>query len=176
MASKVTRLKKAAASCQIPQSREECTDYIAQIGMLQRQRDRIAADMNDRIAAIKQEYEEKAKPLADNISSYTSGIQIWCEANREAITNGGKVKTANLASGEVKWRTRPPKVGLRGIENIIEAFKRLGLHRFLRIKEEVNKEALLAEPEVATTVPGVTITQGEDFVIVPFETELEEVA
>lgn len=47
----------------------------------------------------------------------------------------------------------------------------------LRVKEEVNKEAMLAEPDVARTVAGVTVgSAGEDFVIKPFETELEEVA
>jgi phage host-nuclease inhibitor protein Gam len=35
---------------------------------------------------------------------------------------------------------------------------------------------MLAEPEVAQSLTGVSISQGEDFVIVPFETELEEVA
>jgi phage host-nuclease inhibitor protein Gam len=46
----------------------------------------------------------------------------------------------------------------------------------VRVKEEINKEAILAEPDLAAKIPGISITQGEDFVIVPFETELEEIA
>lgn len=173
---KTKRIKSEAALAAIPQSREEATEYIAEIGRLQRERERIQTAMNDELAAVKQRYEEQAKPLADEIASLSTGVQTWCEANRSTLTRHGKVKHANLASGEVKWRTRPPKVTLRGKDNIIETFRRLNLHRFIRIKEDVNKDAILAEPEVGGTVPGVSITQGEDFVIVPFETELEEVA
>ncbi|MDW7643417.1 MAG: host-nuclease inhibitor Gam family protein [Desulfuromonadales bacterium] len=173
---KAARVKAAATTHTVPQSREECTEYIAEIGRLQRQRQRIEADLNDQIAAIKQQFEEQARPLADDIRQLSGGVQMWCEANRMDLTRDGKVKFANLASGEVKWRMRPPRVSLRGTENIIDACKRLGLSRFVRIKEEINKEAMLAEPELAATLTGVTISQGEDFVIVPFETELEEVA
>jgi len=132
--------------------------------------------MNDEIATIKQRYEEQAKPLGDDIRQLSQGVQVWCEANREAITQGGKVKFATLTTGKVNWRTRPPKVTLRGKESILENLKRLGLARFVRTSEEINKEAMLNEPALAKTVPGVNITQGEDFVITPFETELEEVA
>ena len=47
---------------------------------------------------------------------------------------------------------------------------RLGLDRFIRTKQEINKEALLNEPEVAKGIAGITIKTGvEDFVIKPFE-------
>lgn len=171
-----TRIKTEAAAVAVPQSREQTVEAIAQIGRLQRERERIQAAMNDELAAIRQRHEEQAKPLAEQIRQLSDGVHLWCEANRATLTQNGKVKYAHLASGEVKWRMRPPKVGLRGIDNIIEACKRLGLDRFVRVKEEVNKDAMLAEPELAQSLTGVTISQGEDFVIVPFETALEEVA
>ena len=65
---------------------------------------------------------------------------------------------------------------IRAVDNVLETLKRLGLSRFIRVKEEPNKEAMLAEPEAVAGLAGVKIEQGEDFVIVPFETELEEVA
>lgn len=170
------RIKTAAAAFPVPQSREQVVEAIAEIGRRQRERDRIQAEMNDRLADIRQAYEEEAKPHADAIRGLSDGVHLWCEANRDELTRGGKTKTANLASGEVKWRMRPPRVSLRGLDNIIDACRKLGLARFLREKTEVNKDAMLAEPELAKTLTGVSIAQGEDFVIVPFETELEEVA
>ena len=48
------------------------------------------------------------------------------------------------------------------------------LHAFVRNKEEINKEAMLNEPDKAKSVPGVSIVTGvEDFVIVPFEVDTE---
>lgn len=56
---------------------------------------------------------------------------------------------------------------------MLESLRTLGLVRFIRTKEEVNKEAMLNEPELAATVAGVTIKTGvEDFVITPFEQDI----
>ncbi|WP_429885352.1 host-nuclease inhibitor Gam family protein [Geoalkalibacter halelectricus] len=173
---KANRIKTEAVAHRVPQTHDECVEAIAAIGRLQRERQRIEATMNDDLAAIRQAYEAEAKPLGDEIRRLTDGVQTFCEANRDKLTQGGKVKFARLASGEIKWRMRPPKVSLRGIDNIIDACKRLGLARFVRVKEEINKDAMLAEPEVAQSLTGVSISQGEDFVVMPFETELEEVA
>ncbi|MEW6427298.1 MAG: host-nuclease inhibitor Gam family protein [Thermodesulfobacteriota bacterium] len=173
---KPMRIKTTAAPYPVPQTREQVVEAIAEIGRRQRERDRISAAMNDELSSIRQRYEEEARPHADAIRMLSGGVHVWCEANRDDLTRGGKVKHANLASGEVKWRTRPPRVVLRCIDNIIETCKKLGLARFIRTKEEINKEALLAEQDVATGIQGVSISQGEDFVIVPYETALEEVA
>jgi phage host-nuclease inhibitor protein Gam len=61
-------------------------------------------------------------------------------------------------------------VSVRGVEAVIEALNRLGLSRFVRVKEELNKEAILNEPEAVKGVAGLSIKSGvEDFVIQPFE-------
>ena len=160
----------------MPQSREEAVEAIAEIGRKQRERIRIQTTMNDELAAIRQKYEVEAKPHADEIQRLTEGVHTWCEANRDTLTQSGKVKTANLASGEVRWRMRPPSVAARGLDKVLEALRALKLNRFIRVKEELDKEAILAEPEAVQHIKGISISQKEDFVIVPFETELEEVA
>ncbi|MEC9342674.1 MAG: host-nuclease inhibitor Gam family protein, partial [Pseudomonadota bacterium] len=69
----------------------------------------------------------------------------------------------------------PPRVTVRGQDAVIEALRAIGLGRFIRIKEEVNREALLAEPDVARSVAGISIgSEGEDFVVEPFEEELTD--
>lgn len=172
---KQAKIKSDAADYPVPQTRETAVEAIAEIGRSQRERERIQAAMNDELAEIKRRYEEEARPHAEKITGLSAGVQTWCEANRAELTQDGRVKTANLSSGEVRWRTRPPSVSLKAVDNVIAALKDMKLTRFIRTKEEVNKEAILAEPEAARHVKGITIKQGEDFVIVPFETELEEV-
>lgn len=173
--SKATRIKTEAAGASVPQSREEVSEAIAQIGVAQRERLRIQAAMNDELSVIKQCYEDEAKPYADQIAALSRGVHLWCEAHRAELTRDGKTKTANLSSGEVKWRMRPPSVAIRAADAVLEALKKLGLHRLIRIKEEPNKEAILLEPAVVEHIKGISISQKEDFVIVPFESELEEV-
>ena len=77
--------------------------------------------------------------------------------------------------GEVSWRKRPPKVSIRGTEAVIQALQSDGLERFLRHKAEIDRAAILKEPDVAASVKGITISSGgEDFLVQPFETKLEE--
>lgn len=174
--SAASRVKQTASPFPVPQTKEQVNTAIARIGVLQRERALIETAMNDEFAKLKERYEKEAAPMREEIQSLSKGVQIWCEANRAVITNGDKTKTVDFPAGTINWRLTPPKVSLKNIEGIITAFKRLNLLQFLRVKEEVNKEAILAEPGLVAGIAGVTITQGETFGITPFETKLEEVA
>lgn len=169
------RIKLEAAEIEIPQSRDEVVEAIAELGRRQRERERIQSEMNDRLAEVRSEYERQAKPHADRISELTRGVATWCEAHREELTKGGKTKTCRFSTGEVSWRMRPPSVAVRGTEAVIAALKKLGLDRFLRVKMEVDKDAVLRDPDAVKTVRGLSISQREDLVIKPDETQLEEV-
>lgn len=167
-----TRIKQAASAVFVPQNREQVNAAIRELGVLQRELARIAADMNDELAAVKESYETDAEPRRQRVAALTQGVQIWSEANRDALTQGGKVKTAAFTTGEVAWRLRPPSVRITGKEAVLDALRRLGLKRFIRETPEVNKEAILNDPEAVAHVPGIGISQGEDFVVTPFEAEL----
>lgn len=171
-----TRIKTKAVAVNVPQSREMAAIAIANIGALSRQLVRTESLMNDELASIKKGWEEAAEPLRAQIAALNQGVQTWAEANRDTLTQNGKVKTCALTTGEIAWRMRPPSVRITGAEAVLDTLRRLGLKRFIREKEEVNKDAILNEPEAVSHVPGIAISQGEDFVVVPFEAELAEVA
>lgn len=175
MSKKTTRIKSQAAEF-VCATQQEADAAIGEIGRLQRQRETIKTAMNEELASIKDRYEAQAGPLGETIRTLSHGVQIWAEVNRSDLTRDGRTKTAKLGAGEIRWRTRPPSVTVRAAGLVIEALKRLGLERFVRTKEEVNKEAILAEPEAVQDIKGISITQGEDFIVVPFETQLEEIA
>ena len=165
---------KAKAQIEVPQNNGEAAADIRQMGDLQRQLLRVQAEMNDAIGHITQTYQPRMDALGEQIKGLQAGVQAFCEAHRDELTNGGKVKTANLVTGDVQWRQRPPSVSVRGIESVIEALKGFGLSRFVRTKDEVNKEAILNEPEAVKGVAGITVVTGvEDFVITPFEQQAE---
>ena len=170
------KLKSKALVVQAPQSSDEVVEHIRIIGDLTRQRTRLAATMNDGIAVLQEQYALEADPINQRIEALQAGVHVWCEANRAKITNNNKVKFADFVTGTVKWRAKPPSVGLRKIEAVIEALKANGLKRFIRTKEEVNKDAILAEPRAVTGIAGITINSGdEEFVIEPHEQELNGV-
>ena len=184
------RLKTPAAAA--PQTRDAVAADIRTIGDLQRQITRISADMNDAIAAITAQHQPDLDRLAADVKRLGAGVQTWCEANRADITDGGKTKTANLITGEVSWRQRPPAVKITKVDLVIKTLKALGLARYLRTKEEIDKDAILAAHSAARQAPstdparaelmaeavrldsvsGIEIVTGvEDFAIAPFEQE-----
>lgn len=185
------KLKAAAASA--PQTRDACAADIHAIGNLQRQITRITADMNDAIAAITADGQPELDALGADVKRLAAGVQAYCEAHRAELTDGGKVKFANFVTGEVTWRQRPPSVRITKADAVIKCLKALGLGRYLRTKEEIDKDAILAAHSAAKAAPttdplradllaeaerlqgvsGIELVTGlEDFAIVPFEAEV----
>jgi phage host-nuclease inhibitor protein Gam len=174
MATKVTRLKQPAQkTAYVPQNRDECAEMINQIGRISREIAGTQAAMNDEIAAVTDRYTGLVTPQEAILKQLQEGVQAFCEANRSDLTHNGKSKSAEFVTGTVQWRQRPPSVLVRGAESVIETLTRLGLNKFIRSKEEINKEAILNEPAAVAGVAGITIKTGvEDFVITPFENNL----
>lgn len=165
---------KAKAQAYAPQTLNDCAADIKKLGDLQRDHARQTADMNDEIAKITKRYQPQLEAISERIETLRNGVQTYCEANRNSLTNDGKVKTANFVTGEVNWRQRPPSVGIRGSDAVVETLARMGLTRFIRTKQEPNKEAMLNEPDAVRGIAGITIVTGvEDFVITPFEAQTE---
>ncbi|EGV05843.1 bacteriophage Mu Gam like protein [Haemophilus pittmaniae HK 85] len=172
MAKKATRIKTDTFSVRY-QTRDEVEVAIKEIGDLNRELERLAIEQNDKLAAITEEYAPRMNEVKEKLAPKQDAVQAWCESRRDELTQNGKTKTGSFNTGEVQWRQRPPSVGIRGVDSVLDILKMRGLARFIRIKEEINKEAMLNEPGTAASVPGVTIKTGvEDFVITPFEQEV----
>lgn len=169
----VTRIKTLSQPVAVPQSKTDAMRDIKAIGDLQRELNRIEADINDEIATLTNKAAPRIDALRERITALQEGVHTWCEAHRVELC--GKGKTANLVTGEVNWRKRPPSVSLSKVDAVIAKLRELGLTRFIREKEEVNKDAILAEPAAVAGVKGIkVVTDVEDFVITPFEVEVGE--
>jgi phage host-nuclease inhibitor protein Gam len=175
MARKVQRLR-LATEVPVPRNHTEANGALMLIGVHQRARQRIETEMNEKLAAVRQEYEERAEPHRRAIETQIKGLRIWCDAHRDELLNGD-VKTYRFASGEVSWRIRPPRVNVRDTAQAIAWFVQNRLLGFVRQREELNKEEMLRSPGEASHNPFIRIgSGGEEFYVRPFETELEEVA
>lgn len=166
------RVSTAAVLAPVPQDMAEAAATVAKIGELQRKITRVAADMNDALAATRERYETEAQEMQRRVDSLTEGLQVFANANRRALTQDGKTKTARLPSGEIGWRQRPPSVRITGVDAVLAALREANLDRMIRVKAEVNREAILGDPAAVAEIPGIAIAQGEDFFVMPFETAL----
>lgn len=157
----------------VPTTRAEAEALLARIGEGQRSVQDTLTRMNAEMAIIKQVYEDEARPQREQIEADFAALAAWSEGARGELLKGD-AKSVKLTSGELGWRTTPPRVTLSKIGVVIASLKALNLHRFLRQTEEVNKDAMLAEPEAVRGVKGVSITQTEMFWAKPFGTEIEQ--
>lgn len=166
------KLKRAAEAAPVPQDRAEAEAMLARLGSIQREQTVLAKATEETIALARAAAEATARPMTEEAALLTRGLEVWATAHRMTLTDGGRTKTVKLHTGEIAWRARPPSVKLKSLTEVVSALTVLGLARFLRTKVEVNKEAMLAEPAVAATVAGVTISsEGEEFVVSPVTVE-----
>lgn len=165
-----TRIKTQAIEA--PVTQQDAEALLAEIGRLQREVARVEHAMNDELTAIKDRHEKAAQPLNAEIEAKFSALHVWAEAHKPDLLKG-KLKTVKLATGELMWRTTPPSVRIQGQDVVLERLKQMGMADLIRTKEEINKEAILAAPERVEGVKGITISQREEFVAKPFESQIE---
>ena len=171
---------------QIPADHDEANQLVEWLGVARREKDRLEAEMNDRVAEIKAQFEAAAASRTDVINRCQAALKQWADANRADLTEGGKRKSFKLPAGEIGWRKKKARVVLgkkKALEGIIAQIHAMSLHAkgvamatllgFIRTREEINKEAMLAAPDIAGTIPGVKIKAGgEEFFVAPIELEL----
>ncbi len=156
---------------------ERINEGIALLGRARREIKMLDAEMNQRIADIKAEYERRATDPKMAAAVCEKVIREYCVANRKRLTRDGAVKYHRFPAGDVIWRMNPPSVtvGKKALSTVLAYLHSKKLGRFIRLTETIDKEAMLAEPEVAATIDGVRITRGrENFVIEPVEVPLSQ--
>ena len=179
---------KGSAPGGAPATEDDVAEAIRQIGEAQRAITLIEAGMNATLATAKSEAEAKAKPHQEAIAGLIAGVRGWCEANRPALTDGGRVKSHTFTTGTVSWRAGKPSVAIADDKAVLDrligllaptqrlAFKRLLTAfngAFVRVKTEIDRTAMLKDRERAAKIEGVAIVSGaESFIVEPFETKL----
>lgn len=159
----------------IPKSTEEISEFIRKIGEHQREIDKIQTKLNNQVERIKAQAITDSSSHQETIDQLFEGIYIFAQTHRDELTEKGKKKTIQFPTGEAQWRLNPPAVTIapQNVKKVIALCKSMELERFIRVKEEVNREEMLKEPEVAGKIKGVTIGQKEEFVVKPSEIEIE---
>ncbi|EMO52807.1 host-nuclease inhibitor Gam family protein [Leptospira noguchii] len=167
--------------------RPEVARAIQQIGEIKREKDRIKNKTDDRIAKLLLDLQNEITPLDLKIQHLVSGVKFYVDQNLEELFPNPEYKTCKLTTGTLKLRKVPPSVKTRGTvkfyekiltdNNLLEKFNNLVSRLngvYLRIKLELNKEQILAEPTKAIQKFGIQLNEEKErLYISPNETELE---
>ncbi len=111
---------------------------LADIGKLDREIGLIESAGNEAIDKIKAGLKEKVELLATRKDGLELAIKDYCDSN---LAEFAKVKTRQLTFGSVGYRLST-KVVIKRAADTLAALKSLNLTACIRIKEEIDKEAM----------------------------------
>ena len=111
--------KRAAETATPPKHRDEAEAYLERIGSIQREIQLNKTALAEAVARVTADIEASSAKLAEENDRLFRGLQLWAEANRHALTDGGKTKTVRLNNGTIAWRLAPPSVQIKGQEAVL---------------------------------------------------------
>lgn len=153
-------------------NRNDLTNAVGLLGDLRSERDKFAGESQKKITQIQEDLQEKIAPLDAKISHITAGIVHFVKNNKPELFPDPEYKTHKLTTGSLQIRRVPASVKTRTstafLEKVLEktgllnAFTNLSeklSKNFLRIKLELNKEAILADPINAKSKIGIEFNE-----------------
>ena len=156
----------------IIRSRPEAEALIREISLLILERNSEQIELDGHITTIRSKYEETLTDLSKRIDEKTEVARAWAEANPSEFHGA---KSLDMTHAVIGWRTGQPT--LKTIagwtwDRVLEKIKTVkGWATYIRTKEEVNKQLLIADREsLGADVlrdAGLKIVQDEAFFIEP---------
>jgi phage host-nuclease inhibitor protein Gam len=159
----ITRIKKSLTY--IPSSVSEAITFLASIGSKQRDINRVKREAKAKIEAINAEAKKTIEVLTKDRDAFFISLFTFSSAHKKELTE--VTRSQKTSEGTFGWRWTTPYVDIaEGVsdEKIIATLKRKGLTEYIRIIEELDREAMLRDrPEVS----GVTYLQRDEFFAKP---------
>jgi phage host-nuclease inhibitor protein Gam len=146
---------------------DECDAALVKIASLTRDINTCEAATNEQITALRTKLEVKVDPLCDQKKDLEQQLELFCTFHRDTVFASG-LKTLKLTHGELNFRQHPPSVEIRKggkfkiadvVANIKERFAKALRERFVRIKEDLDREAILGH---ASALNGKPLASFED--------------
>lgn len=158
----------------VPKNRAELEQFVSrireaeqEIGEIENKYSKEILELETIISWLKEKAREEAKPHEKKINELAKGVYTFAKGHRNELTDQGAKKTVELAAGDkIKWYLTPPAVGVDEEEEALKELERRGLSQFIRTKKEIDKEAILQEPEKIRNLKHLSVSQQEIFAIV----------
>ncbi|UOO87846.1 host-nuclease inhibitor Gam family protein [Vitreoscilla massiliensis] len=136
---------------------------------LEQQKADKAAKLQAKITALQAKHSEETASLNGSIEALRQSIGQYAHIHRDTLTGGGLRKSVSIGNGAIKWRKQPDSVQITGdLDTMLAELKKRRLTRFLRVKTELNKTAIMADAELLKKRPiaGITIVQGGESMVI----------
>lgn len=141
------RIKLQRSAVPVPINRAEAEMLAGAICALKIEERQMRTDMDAQVKAIREKYEGIFAHVAQAVAPRMEALMQWAEAHPDEFQGR---RSVDLLHGVAGWRMTPPAVKpMRGFTwaGVLDRLKELGRLEFIRTKEEVNKESILAARE-----------------------------
>ena len=157
-------------------SRTEAEAVMNDLSLAANNRRKLAARMDAAILKIQDEAAPGIALCDDSIKAKSDALRAWAEANPAEF---GKKKSIEFLAGTLGFRTGTPKLALLSRawnwDKVLDVLKGSAMYqKFVRTKQEVDKERVLAEAGAGCFDPGycgTKVVQDESFYVEPKLTE-----
>jgi len=161
MSKKVTRIKKT--QIEVPSSLTQADILLGKIGNTQNEINEIEKELKEKIADLKAAATKKLDPLVTRRSNQINSLFAFANSRKDELTQ--KVRSVVLSQGTFGWRMTTPRVEMKkSDEQMIAFLKKIGRDDYIRVIEEIDRQALLADrPKIA----GISYLQNDEFFVIP---------
>jgi len=130
--------------CPAVSSRAEMETLVREIAGLKLNEKTLAAGMDAELKAVRDNYETRLATITELLAEKTAAARAWAEAS--PVEFGGR-KSIEFVHGAVGFRTGTPKLKARlKWDAVLDALRSLRWGAtYIRVKEEINKEQLIAD-------------------------------
>ncbi len=122
---------------------DDVNDALLRIGQLDIAQRELKSMHEAEIAKIKEEYEATVQPLIAERAELELAVGAYCESHKDDVCVGG-VRSKKLFWGVIGWiaSTKLVPKGKRTWAQILDSLWDSGKRQYIRIKKDVDKEAL----------------------------------
>ena len=159
----IKRIKKTLTA--IPASIQEAATYLLSIGEKQREINKIKRETKKEVELLNSEANKKVDALKKDRDAFFVALFGYAAPRKAELTK--ETRSQATFAGTFGWRWTTPMVEVaegKNDQDVIKTLKRIGLTDYIRVVEEVDREALLRD---RPNVPGVSYTQRDEFFAKP---------
>ncbi len=151
-------------------TREEMEAVVGEICALSIRQDELVAQRDAYLMEVRERYKASLAEIEPRIARLLERAESWAEAHPEEF---GKAKSIEMTHGVVGYRTGQPKLKTLAKwtwDRVLQALKDGPRNPYVRVREEVDKERLLADRDALgprLSEFGLRVMQDEVFYVQP---------
>ena len=155
-------------------NRDEAVVALGEIACLDRELARIEADMQEAIDQAKEKARQAAAGYQERRAALADGVAVYARLTKAELFREGR--SVDLGYGVIGFRASTAIVQERGVTAEMSLLKchELGLAEGVRVREELDKRALLQWPDERLALIGVKRQQRDTFFIEINEEQIPE--